>query len=162
MEKNHTFHEANCCISFCRVDAFALCIPIKQLPRNFCNNEATLWSRTLVPHRFCKRSNIVNLSYQQLGVMNTPGTYRVIDYGDQNPNWHKTPDHTPTIRMAVWLLHRCQSRRYLPKRKQMQTDILQVSTIHFWVLNLMGLGNCRTKFIDPCFKNNCWIPGCQR
>lgn len=140
----------------------------KATAQNFCNNEATLWSENFgTGTGSASDPNIVNLSYQQLGVMNTPGTYRVIDYGDQNPNWHKTPDHTPNDqngRMAV--IDAKAGDIYSVTQTNANGYPAGFYSFNFWVLNLMGLGNCGPNSLIPVLRttaeyqdaNGNWVP----
>lgn len=74
-----------------------LCLTTTKLSaQNFCNNEIVYWTEDFgAGTNTVTEPNVVNLVYQYNGPLSTNGTYRVINYTDQNAGWHKSIDHTP-------------------------------------------------------------------
>ncbi len=86
-------------LSFKTMLLFSLFITLlsgKASAQAFCGSEIVYWSEDFgTGTNSSRNTNVLNLSYQANGPLSNDGTYRVINYTDQNSGWHKSIDHTP-------------------------------------------------------------------
>ncbi|CAN5822803.1 hypothetical protein BH11BAC4_BH11BAC4_05960 [soil metagenome] len=67
----------------------------KSTAQVFCNNEVVYFTEDFgAGTNTVTNANVINQNYQYNGPLGN-GSYRVINYTDQNVGWHKSPDHTP-------------------------------------------------------------------
>lgn len=74
----------------------ATLVPAAVNAQSFCNNEVVYWTENFgTGTDISSDPNIVNLSYDPVGVLAMEGIYRVANNTFQLDDWHNSPDHTP-------------------------------------------------------------------
>lgn len=124
----------------------------------FCNNELVLWSENfgtgLTPS---SDPNITSLSYQETGIFTAQeGTYRIINVADQNPNWFKTPDHTPgDVDGKMIVANGKAGDIYVKENSRPNGYPAGFYSVHFFVMNVNYAGNCGANPTLPGIIINC-------
>lgn len=133
----------------------------------FCNNELVLWSENfgtgLTPS---SDPNITSLSYQETGILTQEGTYRIVNVADQNPNWFKTPDHTPgDVDGKMIVANGKAGDIYVKENIRPNGYPAGFYSVHFFIMNINYSGNCGANPTLPVVSiiaeyldaNNNWI-----
>ena len=140
----------------------------KAQAQAFCNNELVLWSEDfgtgLTPS---SDPNITSLNYQETGILLQEGTYRIINVADQNPNWFKTPDHTPgDVDGKMIVANSKAGDIYVKENTRPNGYPAGFYSVHFFMMNVNYSGNCgpnpvlpqlsiKAEYLDA---NNNWVP----
>lgn len=133
----------------------------------FCNNELVLWSEDfgtgLTPS---SDPNITSLNYQETGILAQEGTYRIINVADQNPNWFKTPDHTPgDVDGKMIVANSKAGDIYVKENIRPNGYPAGFYSVHFFMMNVNYSGNCGPNPVLPQLRiiaeyqdaNNNWV-----
>lgn len=133
----------------------------------FCNNELVLWSEDfgtgLTPS---SDPNITSLNYQETGILALEGTYRIINVADQNPNWFKTPDHTPgDVDGKMIVANSKAGDIYVKENIRPNGYPAGFYSVHFFMMNVNYSGNCGPNPVLPQLSitaeyldaNNNWV-----
>ena len=133
----------------------------------FCNNELVLWSEDfgtgLTPS---SDPNITSLNYQETGILALEGTYRIINVADQNPNWFKTPDHTPgDVDGKMIVANSKAGDIYVKENIRPNGYPAGYYSVHFFMMNVNYSGNCGPNPVLPQLSiiaeyldaNNNWV-----
>ena len=133
----------------------------------FCNNELVLWSEDfgtgLTPS---SDPNITSLNYQETGILAQEGTYRIINVADQNPNWFKTPDHTPgDVDGKMIVANSKAGDIYVKENIRPNGYPAGFYSVHFFMMNVNYSGNCGPNPVLPQLSiiaeyldaNNNWV-----
>ena len=132
----------------------------------FCNNEIVYWSEDFgTGTNPSHNSNVQNLSFDGNGPLSNSGTYRVIDWTDQNSGWHKAPDHTPGDAFGKMLLINGNDKDFYRKRVNRPTGYMAGSySVSFFILNVSVPGSCPTPLLPQITikaeyrdANNNWV-----
>jgi len=99
MEKNFTRKFMNNRLySFSLLFALFLMSGSTVLAQNFCANEAVFFIENFGTGTMPSSSpDVYGITYQQSGILNIDGTYRVVNNTQQNPGWHNSTDHTGNV-----------------------------------------------------------------
>ncbi len=134
----------------------------------YCPSELVIWSEDFGTGTVAtSEPNVVNLNFQATGPLTGDGTYRSINWTDQNTNWHKFEDHTPGDVNGKMLVINGKTERFY--RKGVTRTLGYPAgfySVSFFFMNVQIPGTCSPTPILPAItiraeyrdENNNWIP----
>lgn len=152
---------------FLLVSIFANLVPTKVSAQSFCANELVLWTEDFGTGTNSSNSpNVFNLRYRPIGPLSRDGSYRIINWSDQNVGWHKAPDHTPGDIDGKMLVVNGENETFF--RKVITRNLGYPAgfyALSFFIMNVQIPGTCAPNPILPSITiraeyrdaNNNWV-----